>query len=393
MFENIIGHKDITTQLASEVLSRKLPGAILIEGAPYSGKLTTALELARGITCTGDRKWNCRCRSCRQQKLLSNPDTLLLGHANFMEEINFTAALLKRENEIFSRYMFLRSIRKLLHRFNPVFIDEKEAKFKKTEPFINEIEEKLENFDPESNGTVSEKFIDSLVNAAGSVSKENNLANISVEHVRKISFWAHTTSSESNKVVIFENCEKMNESTRNSLLKILEEPPEKCFFIFLTSKMGEIIPTIRSRLRVYSLKERSPEENRQVIERIFREKNTAFENLGDFFSAGNPDFARIDSAAELYVRYYFSADRDTADRDALAEELDFRESGNFRLFLERIIFHSRKLLLESHVTDTESRRLCSLNRFLNGCWYSHESLNISPELLLDRLLSFGEDEK
>ena len=115
----------------------------------------------------------------------------------------------------------------------------------------------LDGFNPDLDTGINEKFIDSVVSAAASLSKETNLINISVDYIRKIIFWSHTTGLEKNKVIIIENCEKMNESARNSMLKILEEPPEKCFFIFLSSNPGEIIETIRSRLRVYSLRERS----------------------------------------------------------------------------------------------------------------------------------------
>lgn len=390
MFENIIGHKAVIRQLSDEVSSGRLPGSILIEGAQYAGKLTIALELARALTCTGDRKWNCRCRACRYQKQLVNPDTILLGPDDFMEEIHLTASLLKESNEFYSRYLFLRAVRKLLHRINPVFFDDKESRVRKAEPFIAEIEEKLDGFNPDLDTGINEKFIDSVVSAAAALSKETNLINISVDYIRKIIFWSHTTGLEKNKVIIIENCEKMNESARNSMLKILEEPPEKCFFIFLSSNPGEIIETIRSRLRVYSLRERSPEENRQVIERIFREKDSQLSSVSRFFAERNPAFGETDNAARIFTDFFFSGDDGPDSKREIRETLKCVESSNIRLFYERLLFHSRKYLTGKEDEFTVYR-LEALNRFLRTSRYNHETLNMNTELLIESLISFREE--
>lgn len=392
MFENIIGHKAVIRQLTDEVSEGRLPGSILIEGAPYAGKLTVALELARALTCTGDRKWNCRCQACCYQKQLVNPDTVLLGHDDFMEEIVLTASLLKESNEFYSRYLFLRAVRKLLHRFNPVFFDDRESRVKKAEPLIREIEEKLSGFNPDLETGINDRFIDDLVNAASSLSKETNLINISVDYIRKIIFWSHTTGPEKNKVIIIENCEKMNESARNSMLKILEEPPEKCFFIFLSSNPGEIIQTIRSRLRVYSLRERSPEENRQVIERIFREKDTQLSSVPGFFASRNPAFSETDNAAEVFTDFFFSMEEGPEIKRELKDILKCVDNSTLRLFYERVLIHSRKYLTGKEDEFT-LYRLSALNSFLRTSRYNHETLNMNPELLIESLISFREEIK
>ena len=136
MFENIIGHKHTVELLKDQVRENRLPGSILIDGPRYAGKLTLALELARVLTCTRGGEWNCTCSSCRNQKLLIQNDTLLLGYDNFMEEISVAYQLLFRNDQVYTRYMFLRSIRKLLRRFDPVFYDDKETKFKKVQPLL-----------------------------------------------------------------------------------------------------------------------------------------------------------------------------------------------------------------------------------------------------------------
>ena len=51
----------------------------------------------------------------------------------------------------------------------------------------------------------------------------------------------------SRKVAIIDDADRMNEAAANSLLKILEEPPELTHFILITSLPNALLPTIRSR--------------------------------------------------------------------------------------------------------------------------------------------------
>lgn len=53
----------------------------------------------------------------------------------------------------------------------------------------------------------------------------------------------------SHKIAIIDDAETMTESAANSLLKILEEPPPRTFFILVSSLPHRLLPTIRSRCR------------------------------------------------------------------------------------------------------------------------------------------------
>ncbi len=52
------------------------------------------------------------------------------------------------------------------------------------------------------------------------------------------------------RVFIVEDADKLNESSANALLKILEEPPPTSHIILLTSRPAWLLPTIRSRCQV-----------------------------------------------------------------------------------------------------------------------------------------------
>ena len=383
MFENIIGHKQTVELLKEQVARNRLPGSILIEGPRYAGKLTLALELARSLTCTGDRSWNCQCPSCRSQKLLVHPDTLLLGSDNFMEEISVAYQLLADNDQIYTRYLFIRSVRKLLRRFDPVFYDEKETKFKKVQPLLAYLEEALSSINPEDLSTpLKDKLLSGIVESAGDLSKELNQATIPVNQIRKVTFWAHTSTTESRKVVIMENAEKMNDSARNSMLKILEEPPADCFFIFLSSRTGEIIPTIRSRLRSYPLKERTAEEDSKVLSLIFRENSGSFSSISDYFDSFDPDVESLSDLSSQFLSFYLSGTAEA--KDHLKEQLKDIKGDSVKVFMEKLLEQAGKAL--PGASSESVRKLDSLCRKLNRIWFDFESLNMNPQLLFEYLL-------
>lgn len=78
--------------------------------------------------------------------------------------------------------------------------------------------------------------------------KPEEKKSISVEQTRKIVADAYLKPFESNKkVYIFEDASLLNEFAQNSLLKILEEPPEYITFIILSTGETELLQTVVSR--------------------------------------------------------------------------------------------------------------------------------------------------
>ena len=106
-----------------------------------------------------------------------------------MEEISVACQLLMDNDQIYSRYLFLRSVRKLLRRFDPVFYDEKETKFKKVQPLLAYLEEALASINPEDLSTpIKEKTLSGIVESAQDLSKEINMSTIPVNQIRKVTF-------------------------------------------------------------------------------------------------------------------------------------------------------------------------------------------------------------
>ncbi len=73
---------------------------------------------------------------------------------------------------------------------------------------------------------------------------------ISISRIRKIGSAISAKPNEAEfRMILIQNAELMNIQAQNALLKMLEEPPEKTFFILITDKVSLLTPTIISRCR------------------------------------------------------------------------------------------------------------------------------------------------
>jgi DNA polymerase-3 subunit gamma/tau len=115
-----------------------------------------------------------------------------------------------------------------------------------------------------------EKISLSLMKSAFKLEEEGIGEFIPIGHIRRAAYWSHLAPSGKRKVLLIENADRMQEGARNSLLKILEEPPATLTIILTTSNKGAILPTIQSRLRPYRFLKREAEIEAEVIRRVFR---------------------------------------------------------------------------------------------------------------------------
>ncbi|SHO81617.1 DNA polymerase III delta prime subunit [hydrothermal vent metagenome] len=106
---------------------------------------------------------------------------------------------------------------------------------------INAIIEKLESL------VVDEEII-KIVN------EKSFLVEDTKEAIRK----AYITSS--NKTIIILASKSFSEVVQNRLLKVIEEPPPNKEFIIIASSKSSILPTIKSRLPLYTLNSKIEEE-------------------------------------------------------------------------------------------------------------------------------------
>lgn len=84
---------------------------------------------------------------------------------------------------------------------------------------------------------------------------------ITVDAIRALTADAYRMPEEANCSIYLLPIEnRMTEIVQNKLLKIIEEPPENTVFIFTCTSAEQLLPTIRSRVQIYTLRPPAVEE-------------------------------------------------------------------------------------------------------------------------------------
>jgi DNA polymerase-3 subunit delta' len=89
---------------------------------------------------------------------------------------------------------------------------------------------------------------------------------IRVEDIRDaVPFFGSTAGEGGWRVAIVDSVEELNRSGENSLLKILEEPPPRSLLLLVSNAPGRVLPTIRSRCRLLTLRPLSGRDTAQAV--------------------------------------------------------------------------------------------------------------------------------
>ena len=76
----------------------------------------------------------------------------------------------------------------------------------------------------------------------------NQANSLKVDQVRALNEFIYSTAQQGGyRVVILNPADSMNTASANALLKMLEEPGADTLILLLTSKIGQLLPTIKSR--------------------------------------------------------------------------------------------------------------------------------------------------
>lgn len=100
--------------------------------------------------------------------------------------------------------------------------------------------------------------IDSFTHGDLEIYEDSN--GIKIDKIREIAYRASTASYEGgNRIFILRDVEKMKKEAANALLKMIEEPEKRNFFILLANNLN-ILSTIKSRVMLLKIKNRTAEE-------------------------------------------------------------------------------------------------------------------------------------
>jgi DNA polymerase-3 subunit delta' len=95
---------------------------------------------------------------------------------------------------------------------------------------------------------------------------EGKSLTIKVDQIRGISDFIHETPQQGgNKVIRITHSEKMNTAAANAVLKMLEEPTPSTYLILESASLSRMLPTVRSRCRLYKLERPRGDPARQWL--------------------------------------------------------------------------------------------------------------------------------
>ncbi len=208
-FSAINNQFSIKKPLIEQVRSGRIPHAQLFSGQSGGDALALAVAYARYLLCTnrGDEDVCEECPTCYRTRHLEHPDL----HFVFPVNSSKLAKATGRSDQKPVSDQFIELWRK--------FVIDNNAHFTENEWY---------------------SYID-IENKQGNINKEE--AN---ELLRKLSLKSYEGGY---KVVIIYLPERMNDASANTLLKLVEEPPQKTLFLFVTEQADSIISTIRSRVQ------------------------------------------------------------------------------------------------------------------------------------------------
>jgi len=160
------------------------------------------------------------------------------------------------------------------------------------------------------------------------------------------------------RFIIIDKAHNMTQEASNSLLKLLEEPPQRTCFILAADNIDMVLPTIVSRSQIIPFT-RIPQG---VVEEILREKGYSEEKIA---AAAPIAHGSVGRALELVEDEKLEAQRrlivdfienlPVSPGRALEFALELGSDYDISLSLEIILFSYRRLLLKK-ITETEVRK-------------------------------------
>ena len=235
-FQDVIGNERVAQTLAAMADSGRVAHAMLLYENEGCGALALALAYIQYLNCANPSNGDScgKCLSCKQMEKLIHPDV------HFVFPVNKGP---KSSDDRPTSESYIKYWRELAI----------------ADPYFTEAD---------------------LQKAIGIESKNGLIAVAEAKSI--ISKLSLTSVADGYKAVVFYLPEKMNQETANRLLKMVEEPPEKTIFLFITHAPEKVLQTIFSRcqsIRVLPLTKEEAEQVRLCKPEEDREEYNRFSDL------------------------------------------------------------------------------------------------------------------
>lgn len=154
---------------------------------------------------------------------------------------------------------------------------------------------------------------------------------IPVEEIRALQHRLFTRPTlGSRRVVIIDPADDLERNAANALLKSLEEPPQGTFFLLVTHRIGQLLPTLRSRCRVLRFASLADEAIDRILQEWAPQADSTARHAAIAAAHGSPgaalEFVHHGLGASLATmqRIIRDGDGDLALRGQLLQEIGVR---------------------------------------------------------------------
>lgn len=256
LFKDIVGQKEIKERLIRGIREGRISHAQMFLGEAGSGILPLAIAYAQYLNCTNRTELDAcgSCPSCHKMQKLFHPDVHFTFPANKTSEVG---------DKTITSDLFLDKWRTIIGKL--LYFDEQD--------WYSHIE---------------------LGNKQGiiNVAEADNI-------IKKLSYKSFEGEF---KVLIMWLPERMNVAASNTLLKLVEEPPERTIFILVAQDEGKVLKTILSRTQIIRVPRIKEADIQEFLIQKYSNAPISVESV-----------ARLSSGSMVEVRRLLEMDEESAD--------------------------------------------------------------------------------
>tara|TARA_B100000674_G_scaffold489224_1_gene502820 strand:+ start:14 stop:1165 length:1152 start_codon:yes stop_codon:yes gene_type:complete len=348
IFDKLILNHNVWGKLSSAVNNNKVPNAFIFSGIDGTGKEAHAIEFSAFLNCKRvvEKKYPCGdCRSCLKIRSLNHEEIYLIHPTPPPKNKSDSNLEQKVIEEIYKNYK--QKIQNPYHKIK--------------------------------------------------IGNSKNIPIASIRGLKKKLFFSK--SDENWSVVIISDAEKLctqRAEAANSLLKILEEPPERTLFILISSNINLLIPTIQSRCQKIYFKEHSNSELKS-----YAKKHLNLESLDEIIDLSMGSIGQLintssDTSQHVKEMVDFFYDNDILSIEKLLlsfNKIKKNSNDEFIKFLNILKITAKDLYLMSVDIETKSLSFNFLNRNYNKIINSYPKSNWKDivQLIDDSIANFSKN--
>lgn len=378
-------------EISSALSSGMLPQSLLLSGRRGSSRLTGALDLSFHLTGEEERR-----------DVLRSSSVLYIASRDLMPRFRASLSLFRRQRTDRSRLFLIQSVRTGLLQYHqataPLYEGKKSSvrlrdqdgrggtivsNADAVDALMMELEDCSDAAEKDA-ARIADELEKRITPEFFSLGKRTLGATI--DEIRAIQDWLEEGVEE--KCVILEGPEDFTEGARNSMLKMLEEPPAHSHLMLISANASRIMPTILSRVRRIQFPDLSEKAVSSLIGDIFSIYGSYRTFDSFFFEEGSAEEDRhaMDEAVSAYSEALISGRRmDLEEEERLFSSLE-RISG-YGYFREQLCQALSQALRSGCPTARMRRVWHSLSSSLS----SSDSYNLSVRFALDAALREASD--